>query len=232
METPIAERTTGRESGRRLPRRIPLSLRSYQTLRTMLMEGGFRPGEGVSLRSLARRLDTSTMPVREAVNRLIAERALQMLPNRQVIVPRMSRNRFKELCEVRQALESMATESALKNLTDDDIDAIDSLNAAVSGATFAKDSNAILRANKEFHFAIYEASQSDVLIPMIEGIWMQMGPFMHISLAANIGRWDGSGHRGIVRALKNRDPEDAPAAIRRDISTSARIVYEMNLFDD
>jgi DNA-binding GntR family transcriptional regulator len=41
------------------------------------------------------------MPVREAVSRLIAERALVMLPNRSVIIPRMSRGRFIELSRIR-----------------------------------------------------------------------------------------------------------------------------------
>src|ERR1700739_2073168 len=86
----------------------PVSQQVYRTLRGLLTTGGFQPGETVSLRNLAKRLGTSAMPVREAVNRLIAEQALQMLPNRQVIVPRMTRRKFFELTRVRQLLEGMA----------------------------------------------------------------------------------------------------------------------------
>src|SRR5262249_24542396 len=68
-----------------------LQQRVYQALARGRMGGMFTPGEAVSLRTLAARLGTSAMPVREAVGRLIAEGALLMLPNRSVIIPRMSR---------------------------------------------------------------------------------------------------------------------------------------------
>ena len=67
-----------------------MRVRVYRALARGLMAGMFSPGEAVTLRILARRLGTSAMPVREAVSRLIAERALVLLPNRSVIVPRMS----------------------------------------------------------------------------------------------------------------------------------------------
>ena len=54
------------------------------------------------------------MPVREAVSRLIAERALVLLPNRKVIVPWMTRERFIELWRVRQLLEGRVAEIALQ----------------------------------------------------------------------------------------------------------------------
>jgi len=78
-----AARTAQR--GRRLPLAAPstpgrardtLRLRVYGALARGLMGGMFTPGEAVSLRTLAARLGTSAMPVREAVSRLIAERAL------------------------------------------------------------------------------------------------------------------------------------------------------------
>src|SRR5271169_1570774 len=72
------------------PARDTLQQRVYHALARGLMGGMFTPGEAVSLRTLAARLGTSAMPVREAVSRLIAERALVMLPNRSVIIPRMS----------------------------------------------------------------------------------------------------------------------------------------------
>src|SRR5215475_7570597 len=94
------------------PERDTMRVRVYRSLARGLMAGMFKPGEAVTLRTLAKRLGTSAMPVREAVSRLIAERALVLLPNRSVIVPRMSRERFVELTETRQVLEGMVSEAA------------------------------------------------------------------------------------------------------------------------
>src|SRR5262245_20872628 len=99
------------------PERDTMRVRVYRALARGLMAGLFKPGEAVTLRSLAKRLGTSAMPVREAVSRLIAERALVLLPNRSVIVPRMSRARYIELTETRQMLEGMVTEAACARAT-------------------------------------------------------------------------------------------------------------------
>src|SRR5579872_5801124 len=66
------------------PGRDTMQVKVYRTLARGLMSGMFKPGEAVTLRTLATRLGTSAMPVREAVSRLIAERALVLLPNRSV----------------------------------------------------------------------------------------------------------------------------------------------------
>src|SRR5215470_4726522 len=99
------------------PERDTMQLRVYRALADGLKAGLFKPGEAVTLRTLATRLGTSAMPVREAVSRLIAERALVLLPNRSVIVPRMSRARFIELSETRQMLEGMMAEAACARAT-------------------------------------------------------------------------------------------------------------------
>src|SRR5882757_8022469 len=54
--------------------RDTMRFRVYRALARGLMAGMFKPGEAVTLRTLAHRLGTSAMPVREAVSRLIAER--------------------------------------------------------------------------------------------------------------------------------------------------------------
>jgi len=63
----------------------------YRTMRERILIGGFPPGMAVTLRGLADMLGVSVMPVRDAVRRLIAERALTMQDNRRVRVPEMTR---------------------------------------------------------------------------------------------------------------------------------------------
>ena len=60
----------------------PLHENVYQEIRRNLIAGQFQPGEAVTLRGLAAKLGTSAMPVREALRRLVAERALDLGANR------------------------------------------------------------------------------------------------------------------------------------------------------
>ena len=69
----------------------PLNGRVYARLRAQLMSGVFEPGQVVSIRGLAERLGTSTMPVREALHRLIADNALEARANRTIVVPVVTR---------------------------------------------------------------------------------------------------------------------------------------------
>ena len=65
---------------------LPTHEEVYRRLREQILFGGIRPGSAVTLRGLADALGVSSMPVREAVRRLIAERALLLHVNRRVSV--------------------------------------------------------------------------------------------------------------------------------------------------
>src|SRR5258707_5949008 len=99
--------------------RETLTDRVYQQLRTMIMSGGVRPGKELKLRELAKELHVSLMPVRDAIGRLVVERALDMLPNRQVIVPELSLERLIEVRRVRVVLEGEAGALAARPVTAD-----------------------------------------------------------------------------------------------------------------
>ena len=210
----------------------PVSQRIYLTLRWMLTTGGFQPGESVSLRTLAKRLGTSAMPVREAVNRLIAEQALQMLSNRQVIVPHMTRRKFLELTRIRQILEGMVAGSACDNLSDRLLSKLEHEHHVMLVALASAPMSEILMRNKEFHFTLYEAARSEVLLPMIEGLWMQTGPFQALSLSRQKPLWQGHRHTALLNALRQRNREGVIGAIQGDISDVADMLTQIGIFTE
>ena len=214
------------------PTKGPVSQRVYQILRGQLTTGGFQPGESVSLRNLAKRLGTSAMPVREAVNRLIAEQALQMMPNRQVIVPRMTRRKYFELVSVRQFLEGMVAGNACDNMTDALLSKLEAENKKIFGAFAGGSMAEILTHNKEFHFTLYRAAQSEVLLPIIEGLWMQTGPFQALSLMRQKPLWRGHRHTELLKSLRQRKRESVIAAIQGDIGDVANMLMQIGVFTE
>ena len=78
-----------------------LGQRVYTELRDFLMVGGVKPGEKITLRQLTSAFGTSLMPVREAVQRLAAEGALEVLPNRAIRVPIVTKAGVREILKVR-----------------------------------------------------------------------------------------------------------------------------------
>ena len=202
----------------------------YEELRHSLMVGAFIPGQAVTLRSLAKRLGTSPMPIRQAINRLIAERALEMLPNRSVVVPRMTREKFAELSMLRQTLEGMAAAEASRHAKPALVKKLEKINAELLRVVERRDVLRVLDLNQQFHFAIYQASAYQLLVPMIESLWLQGGPFMYFSLSGPSVRWDTSRHKEAITAIEAGDAKASRRAIEGDIGAMADYWLENILF--
>lgn len=68
----------------------------------------FAPGQSLTIRGLADSLGTSSMPVRESLQRLVAEHALVQMPNRTFKVTPFTPEMFRELVRVRMTVEGFA----------------------------------------------------------------------------------------------------------------------------
>jgi DNA-binding GntR family transcriptional regulator len=214
------------------PARGTLQQRVYHALARGLMSGMFTPGEAVSLRTLAARLGTSAMPVREAVGRLIAEGALVMLPNRSVIIPRMSRERFIELSRARQRLEGMLAEIGCGNASKADIDALVRINEDLRQAIAAADTRTAMIGNMEFHFAFYGLARSQVVLPLVETLWRQAGPFVALSAKMPNIRWTQRHHGRLLAALRAGKAGAARQAVEDDIEDTLQQLLKKADFAD
>jgi DNA-binding GntR family transcriptional regulator len=212
--------------------RDTMRVRVYRALARGLMAGLFKPGEAVSLRTLAHRLGTSAMPVREAVSRLIAERALILLPNRSVIVPRMSRARFVELADTRKILEGMLAEAACARATPALLRELSDINEAMKASIAADDFRGGLAHNMAFHFSLYRAAGKPVVLPLIEMLWLQAGPFLALSLTMPGVRWTARHHHAVLSALRASAGASVRRAIEADIDDTSAQLLKKAVFED
>ena len=216
---------TKRGSGRESDNRGAVHDLVYQEIRQSLMVGTFTPGEKVSLRSLAQQVGTSLTPVRGAVNRLIAEGAFEVLPNRWVVIPSMTEEKFDEIIHWRIKLEMEATRRACRNVTKGLIARVESINRKIHKVVEqGRDRKDLLNENYEFHFTIYRDSKSTILLPMIESLWLQCGPFTYYSLLSPKDLWDAKHHDAIIDALKAGDADMAAKAVKSDIINTAKFL--------
>ena len=77
--------------------------RIYRQLRDALTGGCFDAGEVFLAGDIAARMSVSSMPVREALARLVSERALEAMPNRRVRVPPLSLERARDIAAARSS---------------------------------------------------------------------------------------------------------------------------------
>lgn len=200
-----------------------LSDRAYYELRKGLTAGHFTPGDPLIIRKLAHDYGISTTPIREALQRLVAERLLELLPNRSISVPLMTKARFHELFVIRRTLEGLATEMALPNLTTYHKEDLRRLLGQMDETMQGYDSARYLTLNREFHFIIYENANNDELLQMIDDMWAKVGPVFtalfnddHYRLHAN------DQHLQVVEAILHNEPEEARKAIDKDLYLAAQ----------
>ena len=201
------------------------------------MEGRFLPGEVLTIRALAGALGTSTMPVREALQRLGAERALRFLPNRSIRVPAMSKASFVDLTRVRLCLEGFAAEIAAKDINEQELGQLARAIRQMEAATEAGDGDDFSAGNQRFHFGIYRASRSEHLLPMIETLWLRIGPFLASTVRTEtaltpLGRElvDQTYHNQAIEALRRGDGAAARVAIEEDLSHAAALYHRYHSF--
>lgn len=210
----------------------PVSSRStiqdgvYRQLRHALMIGRFDPGQTMTISALADSFGTSHMPVREALRRLAAENALEIAANGSARVPSVSRPRLDDLCRARMAVEGLATELAAQTIGEGDIATLERL-VREHEESGREDVYAMLDRNQAFHFALYGLSRSEVLIQLIETLWLRFGPYMrmltrHVEpiLQSEEGRTFSTHHHAVIAALKARDAAAARAGIVADIAST------------
>lgn len=209
-----------------LPRET-LGDRVTAELRALLVAGRLAPGEKLSLRRVAEALGVSIMPVREAVSRLAADSALEVLPGRAVRVPVLTQAQFRELTRLRLVVEGFAAEEAARNATQEQIAAIAACEARFRDLASAEppDAAGAVAANRDLHFALYEAAAMPTLVEMIERLWLKAGPILNLDMRDEPRRLKGGSamqaHAALLDALRRRDPVQARDALQRDIAEAA-----------
>lgn len=215
-----------------------LGRRVYLDLRNMLVSGYFEPGERLTLRKLAAALGTSAMPVRDALNQLMVEQAIELLPSRSFRVPIMSRTRFTEIRDIRIRLEGMAVEAAARKITEDELKKIEKISAAFNAECELQDPDPskLIVHNKDFHFSIYCAAQMPVLLPIIEGLWSQIGPVLNLDVRRGSSRINNKvpseHHQALIEALRKGDSDMARAALEADLNGAAEHILNQNKLPD
>lgn len=189
----------------------------YFQLREAILNGQFEPGRSVTLRGVAEMLGVSLTPVREALRRLTAERALELQSNRRVAVPVMTLAKLNDIVDARVALETVVAERALPGIDTATLDQLRAHDEGVNQAILNHDVVAYIQGNYRFHFTLYESGASEVSIPLIESLWMQTAPFMRLVLD-RFGPDAPDRHRDALAAIELGDG----AALRRAIELDIR----------
>ena len=206
--------------------------RVYHQIRLALMAGDYEPGQKITIAAVAAALGVSATPVREALRRLAAERALLMYPNRSVAVPRLSRAALLEIRAIRERLEAFAAELAAARIDEERLQRLARIQEALVAARRRGDARRILHLSEEFHFCVYEVAGIPVLTDIISTLWLHSAPTLNLLFKPeHIARYpvamQNRNNRVLVQALRRRDGERAARAVAAEIAVGSRVLDQL-----
>jgi DNA-binding GntR family transcriptional regulator len=152
---------------------LQLGARVYQALLNSIISGRIEPGAPLRPDVIARQLEVSTTPVREAMHRLEGDGLAIKLPYQGWFVREFTEKQIRELYELRAALECFSVRLACQRITEDEIAALHQHQVTGEGALARKDMDDYRTYNWNLHAAIMRAAQNSYLFATMSQLRMQ-----------------------------------------------------------
>jgi DNA-binding GntR family transcriptional regulator len=157
---------------------------ALEQLREAIILGELPAGTPLRLDELARSLGMSISPIREAVRQLEALGLAKHVPHQGARVLDFDVDELRDLFEIRLALESLAARRAAERFTEEDAATAQSHLDRLDDLRGEGDVRQTMRAHTDFHFTVYEASQSPWLVSLIRPAWDRSERFRPALFAA------------------------------------------------
>jgi DNA-binding GntR family transcriptional regulator len=196
----------------------------YRQLCELILKGGIVPGESITVASLADAFQVSPMPVRNALTRLTSSGALTVISGRTIGIPKLTRQRLEEVMRVRLTVEPAATAWAAENTRGTEIDFLSEKFQALMDNEKGGYTKLYLQANYDFHFEVYRLAQSQVMMSIIETLWLQISPYFHMLTASENFRVSQRHHEAIFTNIEQRRPLEAHQAMHADIADAFELL--------
>lgn len=189
------------------PKRAGLTVNDlYEQLKEMAVLYTIRPGERVNELELAEKFEVSRTPLREALNRLVAENLLHFVPNRGFFVRELHRQDIFDLFELRRSIEASAVQLAIVRAELKDVRALRKFwKDVLKNKTHASAADLTVK-DEEFHVRLVALSGNNEMVRALHSINARIHFVRWIDLEQR-GHDAFAEHLDILDAIEARDAE-------------------------
>lgn len=198
-------------SGRRTAQQVALD-----HLRRRMTDGSLSSEDWIRQERIAEEIDSSVVPVREALKILEAEGQVLYVPHRGYQVRRLGVAELIETYRLRALLEDEAVRLAGRQLTPAIIVLLEEEMGVMERASAEGDLAAMTEANRRFHFLLYELAAMPRMTDFIRQLWQTTDAYRsrYYSDAPNRARVNDE-HRKIVDELRAGRVDEAVHLLAR-----------------
>ncbi|MEE9428534.1 MAG: GntR family transcriptional regulator [Paracoccaceae bacterium] len=200
--------------------------KAYVQLRKMAVNFEFKPEERLNESALSARFGASRTPLREALNRLVAEGLLTFKHGSGFYCRALNPTRVLELYEARSAIETEVVIRAVERASDAEVQSVVAyIDDTEHTYDTTSDLSQLLEMDEEFHIRLAELANNAELLRILKNLNGRIRYVRLINLkilyAENQTVFDEgaklSAHRKIIEAIVRRDTDAAVAALRNHI---------------
>lgn len=210
----------------------------YQALRQIILKGDLGSGERIVETKLARQLQVSRTPIREAIGQLQREKLIVSNPQGGFRVATLSLQDAVQLYDCRIALEQLSVTRACEQITSEQLKKLEqyvlSAEKLVESQSSKADSLKLLEIDYQFHHLIAESSGNQWLLTLLEQIFDQMALLRVQTTQHNPQVLEiPLEHRQIYRAIAKRNSDLAQTTIKEHlIASQDRVVRELKIINN
>lgn len=197
----------------------------FNVLRDKILNEEYVKGQKLNEVALAKQLNISRTPIREALKQLELEGLVKSIPNKGVYVLGFSHRDIDDMLEIRYALEGLAIQLAIERINDEQLEKIKEVYDLMEFYAGKNDQEKFNELNIAFHEAIYCCTQSKYFEQLLSDI----NYYIHVTSRHSIKQPDrlisaAQEHREIYEAIVARDKELAKEKIQKHIRKTQMLV--------
>lgn len=212
-----------------------LRQQAYRALRKIILEGDLASGERIVETKLAKKLQVSRTPIREAIGQLQREQLVVSIPNGGFRVATLSAQDAIQLYDCRIALEKLSVMDACKHISSKQLKQLEKhvLLAEELNEEKKLDSFQLLEIDYQFHHLIAESSGNQWLLNLLEQVFDKMA-LLRVQTTKNNPKVleIRLEHREIYEAIAQKDFNLAQKTVTKHlVASKARVLKELEVIN-
>lgn len=181
----------------------------YDYISEAIQNGALKPSDKINELNIAKDLNISRTPIREALIQLAAEGFLEARPRRGFIVKQLTIKDAEEVYSVIGVLDALAIELSIENLNNDDLEKMEKITKNIDDAIKEKDFNKYYKLQFAFHNIYIFKSNNKILIDTLNTLRKQFIRHNYKSSPQqellNIMTLSNNEHKQMITLIRNKD---------------------------
>ncbi len=209
-----------------------LSEKTYEILKKAIIQLELKPGELITVENISEQLGVSRTPIRTALNRLINDGLIEMIPGKGTFVKSLSQKEATDLLNVRELLECYSVKLAAELRTEDDLKQLEYIlnKAELTCKRKNKNNQEFLTLDSEFHETIARISSNSYLEKQLSMIVDNCRRYLNATTFEKTIPDVLVEHKELYEQIKKQDILLSEACMKKHITNiKDRMIYYINL---